>query len=439
MQAPNPGGPDMPLTEIVTAAGTTLNESQEIEWRCRMFARQHMFSSELELRDEINRMAHDLRAHHIGGTLGRRQEKIGAALIKLAQSMVAAKHAPPMPAAFNTRGELALVYDPKQPKHPLHAKRSVPHPPTKPAHQAATEDQEAEKRRLEREAHDRHVQGLANQLAEDEETFYLHFTRWLAASEEAKVQDELERAEKPNAAPLDEDKVLTLVASMLTYSKEADMMRRRLNGKYHIWIEGDLDSSKEEDHPGSEDDSKAWGEIDAVSPRDTAMATYAAAWDAIARQRFERLKARLAQQRPGRFNEEKEKQELEGVLTAQRNAGLAGKDGAEKAMALLPTIVEKAMAQVLEDLRRKEKEVWTSKGKIKREEREAQNRQTILELKRELQKKLDEVLSLKARYITNNSQLESLGGQALDGQQLEHDLRGPTRIQQTTPAWSRTK
>src|SRR5262249_1242132 len=122
-------------------------------------------------------------------------------------------------------------------------------------------------------------------------------------SEEKKLQDELARAAKPNAPPLDEDKVIGLVASMLTYSREADQMRRRLNVKYHIRIAGEDDLGPIADQPsGDEVDGSAWNEIDAISPRDSAMVTAMAAAGAVAKQRLDRLKARLALRKPlGRF------------------------------------------------------------------------------------------------------------------------------------------
>jgi hypothetical protein len=271
------------------------------------------------------------------------------------------------------------------------------------------------------------VQERAKALAEDDETFYLHVTRWRAVSEEKKLQDELARAEMPNAAPLDEDKIVALMASMLNYSQEAEMMRLRLNAKYKINIPGEgFEVTNFASDANAQDDSKAWDDIDAVSPRGTAMATAGAACAAIAKQRLGRLKAHLALRQPlGRSDSEKEKKALASVLAAQQAAGLFGGDD-ETVIALLPPIVTREMAQILRDLRTTEAVVWNLKRKIIQDEREKQNQQTIIELKKRLKTKLEEILALRVKYRDNNNQLESVGGKALDGQQLDDRLKGDT-------------
>jgi len=449
------GGQTMPLNDIISTAETSLNELHEIEWRCGQFAQQHMHSSERELRTEINRIAQESRVHHIDGTLDNRREKIGEALMRTAQRLIAAKRAPPTPAKFNSRGELKLELE-LRPKHPLHFKHGVPHAATR-GEQDTLEHQVAEERRLERAAHERHLQELAKALAEDDETFYLHFTRLLAASEEAKLQDELARANGLNAAPLDEDKIVTLMASMLNYSQEADMMRRRLNAKYGIRIAGEgFDAVDDVSNADAPDDSKAWDDIDAVSPRnETIMETVAAACTAIARQRIARLRARLALRQPlGKFDAGKEKQKLADLLAAEKAAGLSGGDE-EAVLAMMPPILKREMAQILRTLRSTESEVWNLREKIKQEDREKQNQRVIVQLKTQLRLKLKEILSLRVKYRDDDNQLDSLG-EGRDTQQLNDDLRGDTaqagsakdiekemkelsRIQQTTPAWSKTK
>jgi hypothetical protein len=275
----------MTLPHQIISAERHLEDLHDIEWQYAMFARQHMHSSERQLRREIARIASNLRIESDDQRLSERQRKIGEALIKVAQKLIAVKHAP-IPAKLGKNGVLRLEGELRA-KPSGHHRSKVPHLRIKAEQHAPREETPAEKFLKERADHERLIKEKAKELADDPEVAVLSQARALARSDERTLRDyftahtsRIQRTStsasgKPDG--LDQGVLMTLVSSTLYYAREAEEMRRELNEKHGIIIAGETDQMGRFDTSSlhseillagdMKDESQAWIEVDATSPR----------------------------------------------------------------------------------------------------------------------------------------------------------------------------
>ena len=404
----------MTLPHHIISAERHLEDLHNIDWQCAVFAREHMNSSETQLRREIARIASNLRIESDDQRLSERQHKIGEALIRVAQKLIAAKHAP-IPAKFDNNGVLRLEGELRA-KPSGHHGSKVPRLRIKAEQHAPREETPAEKFLKERADHERHIKEKANELADDPEVAVLYQARALARSDEKTLRDYLtahtSRIQQTSTAAsgkpdgLDQAVLMTLVASTLYYSREAEELRRRLNERHGIIIAGETDekgrfgSSDMFTEPvqagDMRDESKAWIEIDATSPRDTTMATVYAACEAYAEQEFKRL---MALKRPPK------KSEIADVLGAQKNAQLLGGGKADLGRDMAIPLLNAGLSRVLEDLKKTTSEALALKEQIT----QAEDKREINQLNTSLRIKLEEVVRLRASYGVSANQLDNLG------------------------------
>jgi hypothetical protein len=177
----------MTLPHQIISAERHLEDLHDIEWQCAMFARQHMHSSERQLRREIARIASNLRIESDDQRLSERQRKIGEALIKVAQKLIAVKHAP-IPAKLGKNGVLRLEGELRA-KPSGHHRSKVPHLRIKAEQHAPREETPAEKFLKERADHERLIKEKAKELADDPEVAVLSQARALARSDERTLRD----------------------------------------------------------------------------------------------------------------------------------------------------------------------------------------------------------------------------------------------------------
>lgn len=414
----------MTLPHQIISAERHLEDLHDIEWQCAMFARQHMHSSERQLRREIARIASNLRIESDDQRLSERQRKIGEALIKVAQKLIAVKHAP-IPAKLGKNGVLRLEGELRA-KPSGHHRSKVPHLRIKAEQHAPREETPAEKFLKERADHERLIKEKAKELADDPEVAVLSQARALARSDERTLRDyftahtsRIQRTStsasgKPDG--LDQGVLMMLVASTLYYAREAEEMRRELNEKHGIIIAGETDQMGRFDTSSlhseillagdMKDESQAWIEVDATSPRDTAMTTVYAACEAYAEQEFKRL---MALKRPAKTRE------IAAVLEAQKNAQLFGGGKAELGREMLVPILQRDLPRTLDAL----KKTTSEASELKRQINQAEDSRVINQLKVWLRIKLEEVVKLRANYVAGAQKLAQLGNDDMD---LANDL-----------------
>jgi hypothetical protein len=209
---------------------------------------------------------------------------------------------------------------------------------------------------------------------------------------------------------------MTLVSSTLYYAREAEEMRRELNEKHGIIIAGETDQMGRFDTSSlhseillagdMKDESQAWIEVDATSPRDTAMTTVYAACEAYAEQEFKRL---MALKRPAKTRE------IAAVLEAQKNAQLFGGGKAELGREMLVPILQRDLPRTLDAL----KKTTSEASELKRQINQAEDSRVINQLKVWLRIKLEEVVKLRANYVAGAQKLAQLGNDDMD---LANDL-----------------
>ncbi len=406
----------MTLPHQIISAERHLEDLHNIDWQCAVFAREHMNSSETQLRREIARIASNLRIESDDQRLSERQHKIGEALIRVAQKLIAAKHAP-IPAKFDNNGVLKLEGELRA-KPGGHHRSKVPHVHIKAEQHAPREESPAEKFLKERADHERHIKEKAKELADDPEVAVLYQARALARSDERTLRDYLtahtSRIQRTSTSAsgspdgLDQGVLMTLVSSTLYYSGEAEELRRRLNERHEIIIAGETDEmgrfhssdmfSETKSVPAGDmrDESKAWIEVDASSPRDTTMATVYAACEAYAEQEFKRL---MALKRPPK------KSEIADVLGAQKNAQLLGGGKADLGRDMAIPLLNAGLSRVLEDLKKTTSEALALKEQIT----QAEDKREINQLNTSLRIKLEEVVRLRASYSVSANQRDNLG------------------------------
>jgi len=307
-----------------------------------------------------------------------------------------------------------------------HHRSKVPHLRIKAEQHAPREETPAEKFLKERADHERLIKEKAKELADDPEVAVLSQARALARSDERTLRDyftahtsRIQRTStsasgKPDG--LDQGVLMTLVSSTLYYAREAEEMRRELNEKHGIIIAGETDQMGRFDTSSLHSEillagdmkaeSQAWIEVDATSPRDTAMTTVYAACEAYAEQEFKRL---MALKRPAKTRE------IAAVLEAQKNAQLFGGGKAELGREMLVPILQRDLPRTLDAL----KKTTSEASELKRQINQAEDSRVINQLKVWLRIKLEEVVKLRANYVAGAQKLAQLGNDDMD---LANDL-----------------